>query len=102
MSVLLGVDFLSVLINFFCIWKLANVNMISEVVRVLNKYWYFMTVQLSALMSFYFAGTDINFGNDQTLSFQWISNDGWINMVNTSTVLTNNEKDELLSNITLY
>ena len=102
MSMLLGVDFLGVLINFFCIWKLANVNMMSEVVRVLNKYWYFMTVQLSALMAFYFAGTDINFGNDQTLSFKWISNEGWINMVNTSTVLTNEEKDELLSNITLY
>ena len=102
MSVLFGVDILSVLINFFCIWKALKVNMLSEVCRVLNKYWYFMTIQLSASMSLYFAGTDINFGMDETLSFQWISNEGRISMVNASNVLTNEEKAEFIDMPTHY
>ena len=49
-------------------------------------------------MSAYISGTDINFGVDQSRSFQWISNDGWMNIVNTSTILTHEEKVELMAN----
>ena len=45
----------------------------------------------------YFAATDINFGMDETLSFQWISDEGWINLVNNSNALTNEEKAEVFA-----
>ena len=37
-------------------------------------------------------------GNDATGSFQWISNEGWMNLVNTLSVLRNEEKVELIAN----
>ena len=100
MSTLFGVDILSVMINSFCIWKFVNVNMISEFFRVLKNYWYMMALSLSANMSGYFCTIDINMGNDPTGSFQWISNEGWIKLVNNSIVPTNEEKVDLIAKAT--
>ena len=98
MSTLFAIDTLSVLINSICLWKAIKVNMLSEFSSVLSKYWYFMAFILAHHMNSYIASTDINFGGDQAGSFQWISNDGWINLVNTSTILTHEEKLELMAN----
>ena len=100
MSTLFGVDIISVMINSFCIWKLVKVNMLSEIFRVLKNYWYIIALSLSANMSGYFATIDINMGNDATGSFQWTSNEGWIKLVNTSIVLTNEEKLDLIAKAT--
>ena len=48
----------------------------------------------------YNATLDVNFGVDDTQAFQWISNEGWINLVNESKVLRNEEKVELMANAT--
>ena len=100
MSILFGVDTLSVLINAFCFWKSMNINMMSKFCQVLRKYWYFIAIFLSSLMVQYNATLDVNFGVDDTQSFQWISNEGWINLVNASKVLINEEKVKLIANVT--
>ena len=98
MSALFSIDTLSILINSLCLWKAVKVNMLSEFCRVLSKYWYFMTIYIAEGMNMYLSSTDINFGMDQSRTFQWISNDGWINIVNTSTILTHEEKVEFMAN----
>ena len=100
MSILFGVDTFSVLINSFCFWKAMNINMMSKFCQVLRKYWYFIAIFLSSLMVQYNATLDVNFGVDDTQAFQWISNEGWINLVNESKVLRNEEKVELMANAT--
>ena len=102
MSALFWIDMFSIMINAYCLWKSVKVNMLSEFCYVLSKYWYFMVFFLADIMNNYIATTDINFGVDQTRSFQWISNDGWIHLVNTSTILTNAEKVELMTNAMKY
>ena len=102
MSALFAVDIVSILINSFCLWKAVKVNMLSEFCCVIRKYWYFMVFHLAYLMNAYISSTDINFGVDQSRSFQWISNDGWINLVNTSTILTDEEKVELMTSVMRY
>ena len=101
MSILFGIDTLNVLINSFLVWKFVNVSMLSEFARVLNRHWYPMAVCLAIYMVIYFVTTDINFGLDETRSFQWISNEGWINLVNNSNDLSKEEKENLLSVTTL-
>ena len=101
MSILFGIDTLNVLINSILVWEFVNVSMLPEFARVLNRHWYPMAVSLAIYMVIYFVTTDINFGLDETSSFQWISNEGWINLVNNSNDLSKEEKENLLSAITL-
>ena len=97
MSILFGVDTFNVLINSLLVWKFVNVSMLSEFARVLNRHWYPMAVCLALYLVIYFVTTDINFGLDETRSFQWISNEGWLNLVNNSIDLSKKEKVNLLS-----
>ena len=102
MFALFAIDTLSVLFNAFSLWKAVKVNMLSEFPHVLSKYWFFMVFNLADFMNAYLASTDINFGMDQSRSFHWISDDGWINLVNTSTILTHEEKAELVASAMRY
>ena len=102
MSALFAIDTFSILINAYCLWKAAKVNILSEFCRVLSKYWYFVAFHIADLMTSYIAGADVNLGMDRSRSFQWISDDGWINLVNTSTLLTHEEKFELMANAIRY
>ena len=70
--------------------------MLNEFCRVLSKYWFFIAVKLALNMIAYFATNDINMGMDGTLTFQWMSQEGWINLVNNSNELTVEEKNDLL------
>ena len=45
----------------------------------------------------YNATLDVNFGVDDTQAFQWISNEGWINLVNASKALSNEEKVKFIA-----
>ena len=101
MSILFAIDTFNVLINSLLVWKFVKVGMLSEFARVLNRHWYPMAVCLATYMVIYFVTTDINFGLDETRSFQWISNEGWINLVNNSNDLSKEEKENLLSVTTL-
>ena len=102
MSALFAIDTFSILINACCLWKSVKVNMLSEFCRVLRKYWFFMAFHIADLMTSYIAGADINLGMDRSRSFQWISDDGWINLVNTSTILAHEEKVVIMANAMKY
>ena len=102
MSILFGVDILSVLTNSFFLWKVLNVNMLSKCNRVLNRYGLFVAVNAALHASMYFASKDINFGMDQTMTLQWISAEGWKSLVNKTIDLTYEEKAELLAKSSLF
>ena len=101
MSILFGVDTMSFLMNSFCLWKVLNVNMLSETYRVLSKYWYFIAIYLSSNTNSNICSLDINIGYDPSASFLWITNEGWVTLVNDSTALTNEEKARLIAKVTL-
>ena len=56
-----------------------------------------MAILLAYCMTGYFASTDINFGMDGTQSFKWISDEGWVSLVNNSNDLTNEEKANVIA-----
>ena len=98
---LFAIDTLSVLINSYCLWKMANINVIQEFCRVIRKYWLTIAIFLTTNMTIYFSANDINNGIDKTGSFLWITDAGWMKLVNSSNYLTNEEKTKLLYNNTL-
>lgn len=97
MSTLSSVDLLSVLINSFCLFKALRVNLLSEFCRVLKEYRHFVAVNIAQMSLLYFVAIDVNFGLDQTESFMWKSNEGWIHLVNNSIDLRGDEKNELIA-----
>ena len=96
---LFAFDTLSALINSFCLWKIITINIFHEFCRVLEKYWLFIGVKLSFNLITHFSSNDVNGGMDKTKAFQWISDEGWMDLVNRSSDLTNEEKAELLAKI---
>ena len=101
MLILFGVDTVSVVINSICLWKVMNISMIQEFYEVLIKYWFFMAIKLTFSVTNYFASNDINFGGDASGKFDWITSEGWANLICNSTDLTDNEKSLLLKNVDL-
>ena len=101
MAFLFAIDILSVVANGICLWKAVNVNILSESCRIFRKYWFLIAVPLGMSMALYFASIDINFGMDGTFSFQWITREGWINLIYDSNDLTDEEKITILGNATL-
>ena len=102
MLILFALDMMSLLFNAFYLWKSLRINALTGFCRVLEKYWYIMAIFLAYYMITYFVGNDINLGLDETMSFQWISNEGWIKLVNTSSFLSSDEKIELISKAMLH
>ena len=100
MIVLFAIDTFSAVVNSLSIWMSVNVNMIREFYRVLRKYWFFMAIKLAFNVATYFQGNDINFGHDNTRRFEWISNEGWTNLVNSSNDLTDEQKRDLFAQTT--
>ena len=101
MLVLFSFDILSVLINYVCLRKIANMNMIQNFYQVLQKYWLYMAVKLGFYVAAFFPSLDINFGSDGTGEFKWITHQGWLELVNNSTDITNYEKARLVNNYTM-
>ena len=101
MTILFVVDTLSVVFNSFCLWKFLNINPLKYFSNVLNNYWYVMAINFAFNVVLYFSSNDVNLGMDATQSHQWISEEGWVNLVNNSNDLTNKEKAELLFQTTL-
>ena len=101
MFILFAVDAISVAINSFCLWKMVKINIIQQYWQTICNYWFFMAIFLAADLAVYFGSTDINFGMDGTQSFHWVSNDGWIKLINDSYDIAVEEKIQLLSKINL-
>ena len=101
MLILFAIDTLSVVINSYLIWKFTNVNMVQSFCRVLSKYWFMLAMTLGMSMIKLFSGKDINFGSDKSKRYFWASHDGWVELVENSTDLTEVEKFRLLGNTSL-
>ena len=97
---LFAIDTLSAFVNSIFLSKMVKVNMLHEFCRVGQKYWFFMAVKLAFNMVLYWPANDINRGLDTTRNFQWISDEGWMDLVNRSNDLTTEEKARLVMKIT--
>ena len=102
MALLFAIDTLSIFINAFCIWKAISINILPDFPRIIIKYGLYMSITFASNINLYLASTDINLGMDQTQSFQWITSEGWRNLVNTSNILNNGEKADLLATAILH
>ena len=102
MFALFAFDTLSATINSFCLWKFLNVNMLKEICKSLERYWFFMAITLAVNISVQLSTQDINAGIDKTRSFKWISIEGWIDLVNNSIDITYEEKKNLIGSTTLF
>ena len=100
MLLLFGVDAFSVMVNSFILSTLTNVNLFRECCRIMKHYWIFMAVKFAVKMVTMIATKDINSGMDTTGEWNWITNDGRISMINSSTYLSNEEKSLLLDTTT--
>ena len=97
MRILFAVDTVSVIVNSTTLWKVMNVNMLREFAEVLGKYWYFIVIKQAYQMAFYFAGSDVNFGNDFSGKFEWITPEGRLNLLYNSTEISYDQKSMILS-----
>ena len=97
MALLFGIDFFSMLINYFVLSTLANVSLFQELSRIMKKYWQFIAVHFALNMMTMFLTKDINLGMDSTGKFNWITNEGRIKFINESTDLSYEEKSLLLN-----
>ena len=97
MSLLFGVDALSMVANTLILLKWTDVNLFQEVCRTIKRYWLLMVIRLS--ISFYtnFATRDINVGMDATGEWGWITKEGRFQLIRNSTDLSDEEKFILLS-----
>ena len=84
MFILFAFDALSVTINSIWLKKKLNLNMLLEFHRVIRRYWTFMLIQLSYLLTGYFHCSDVNSGFDPSGNYEWITNEGRVNMMNKS------------------
>ena len=100
MFILFAVDILSIFINSVGLWKITNIEMHQEFLRVFKHYWVFMAVKLGYVMTTYFSGSDINFGQDGTYTFNWITDEGRISLICNSTEIAEQERKFLFGNMT--
>ena len=101
MFILLAVDTASFVITSFCIWKMTNLNIFQDFEEALGKYWLIMAIKLSYMIGLFFPGTDVNAGMDHGASFQWITEEGRLTLINKTSTLTGEEKSMLLANNSL-
>ena len=100
MAVLYTVDTISAAINSIIVWKVTKINMLQEYCKVLSKYWIFMVIKLSYLISVYFASKDVNFGIDSSGKFKWITPEGRLDLIQNATYRNEEEISMSIANCT--
>ena len=93
-------DSISVGLNAFLLSKFGNINLMEWFCKTMKAYWIFLAIQLVNTMNPLFALKDINAAMDMTMQFSWITREGRLAFIHNSTDLSDNEKMNLLSNIT--
>ena len=93
-------DSISVGLNAFLLSKFGNINLMEWFCKTMKAYWIFLAIQLVNTMNPLFALKDINAAMDMTMEFSWITREGRLAFIHNSTDLSDNEKMNLLSNIT--
>ena len=99
---LFGIDFLSMVLNGYCMTRYEKANFLHELLQFLQKYWILLAIRLAFDIKVYFGFNDITMGVDMTTKFSWISDDGRNNFINCSTELTEEEKLSLLNHTSFY
>ena len=72
-----------------------------EFCGVLTKYWLFMVIKLSHLISSYFASHDVNFGMDFSGKFEWVTHEGRLNLIQNATDPSYEESSTSFAKFTL-
>ena len=96
MLLLFGVDVFSVFVNYLILSKLTNVKLFQELCRIMKKFWLLVAVKFATKMCTWFVTKDINFGMDSTGNWDWITEDGRIQLISNSTDLSDEEKNAFL------
>ena len=80
--------------------KKEKIIMLQEYSRVLTKYWLFMVVRLSYVISSYFSSNDVNYGVDSSGKFEWITDKGRLNLIQNATYRDEEERSMSFANFT--
>ena len=67
------VDIVTLALNSSILWIFSRVNLFEEFGSVLKKYWFILAVKLVYDVYLHFYVHDINFGNDATRQYDWIT-----------------------------
>ena len=100
MMLLFTADMFCVAATVVSFWTFGRINLVQRFLRVMKKYWWLLMIKLSFSGTGFatmFAQNDINNGCDFTFGFEWISEEGRLNLIQNATDLTNDEKYHLLN-----
>ena len=67
-------DIICLALNSSILWIFSRVNLLEEFGSVLKRYWFVLAVKLVYDVYLHFYVHDINFGNDTTQKYDWITN----------------------------
>ena len=71
---LFSIDIVCLVLNASIIWIYCNMNLFKETSSVMKKYWYILAVKMVFEVWFNFYPNDVNFANDGTGEYSWITN----------------------------
>ena len=87
MILLFGVDALSAWVNTLILSTFTKLSFFQECCRIMERYWYFIAVKFALKLTTMLATKEINLGMDATGQWNWITNDGRINLINGSSLI---------------
>ena len=93
------IDICAMISGVILLWIFAHIDLLRECCKFLKRYWFIFAMKI-ATVAVHWASLDVNAGNDTTLKFRWITDDGRLQMIWNSTDLSSGEKDALLQNTT--
>ena len=97
---MLSIDLLAMAVSGVSLNYQCNINLFQELCNMMKKYWLIFLVKLPTI-AMNFGQKDVNMGQDYTLKFEWITNEGRFNLIRNSIELSNEEKSFLLGNSTI-
>ena len=93
------IDICAMISGVMLLWIFAHINLFRECCKVLKRYWFIFAMKITTA-AVHWGSLDINAGNDTKLKFDWITDDGRLEMIWNSTDLSTAEKQVLLQNKT--
>ena len=95
MLLLFGIDILSVIVNFKILSKWTGIDLYEEFCMTMKRYWTVMAVKFAFNSCLYFGSKDVNFGVES--EWGWITQEGWIQLINNTSDIPDEEKAILLA-----
>ena len=72
---LFAVDFVSLSLNWRILWNYCDIDLFKKFCIVMKKFWHILAIKLVSNIYIFFVYNDVNFGNDITHQFCWITDD---------------------------